>query len=158
MYTQQVLLVCVASGTHNRCILYAQQVYPVRTASVSGTHNKCILYAQQVYPVRTTGCILYAQQVYPVRTIGVSCLCDRCIQCSCIQYVRQVCSAVVFCCGVSNAYLPVQMCFCPELNHYTLHIDRWATTPPRRKMQESLMAARREVENLAEVMPGLQCG
>ena len=74
MYTQQVLLVCVASGTHNRCILYAQQVYPVRT----------------------TGCILYAQQVYPVRTIGVSCLCDRCIQCSCIQYVRQVCSAVVF--------------------------------------------------------------
>ena len=138
MYTQQVLLVCVASGTHNRCIMYAQQVYPVCTVSVSGMHNRCILYAQQVYPVRT---------------IGVSCLCDRCIQCSCIQ-----CAAGVFCCGVSNALFPVQMCFCPELNHYTLHIDRWATTLPRRKMQESLMAARREVENLAEVMPVIQCG
>ena len=161
IYTQQVLLVCVASSTHSRCILYAQQVYPVRTAGVSCTHNKCIRYAQQVYPVRTTGVSGTHNRVYPVCTASVSCTHNRCILFVWQVYLVQlhsICAAGVFCCGVSNAYLPVQMCFCPELNHYTLHIDRWATTLPRRKMQESLMAARREVENLAEAMPGLQCG
>lgn len=88
MYTQQVLPVCMASGTPGcRCILYAQQVYPVRTTGVSCVHS------------------------------------------SCIQYVRQVCSSVVF----QMHYIPVQMCFCPELNHYTLHIDRSATTEGRCK-------------------------